>query len=122
MGSPGRIGVGAIGDSRNGRQRKQNSNRGDADRHRETPGILSKPPAANHEPDAAVQRINSWIRQGRSRVSFLKRLLGKDEPPKPRVRVCVECGMPVAEHKDWCSILRGQAEMQRRAQESRSTT
>jgi len=51
-------------------------------------------------------------------VSFLKRLLGRDEPPKPRVRVCVECGMPVAEHKDWCSILRGQAEMQRRAEQS----
>ena len=67
-----------------------------------------------------------WIRQGgfarEAGVSFLKRLLGRDEPPKPRVRVCVECGMPVAEHKDWCSILRGQAEMQRRAQESRPTT
>ncbi|HMD37256.1 MAG TPA: hypothetical protein VKH42_19910 [Vicinamibacterales bacterium] len=47
-------------------------------------------------------------------MSLLKRLLGKSEPPKPRVRVCVECGMPVAEHKDWCSILRGQQEMDRR--------
>ena len=43
-------------------------------------------------------------------MSFLQRLLGKKEP-KPRVRVCVECGMPVAEHKEWCSILRGQNEM-----------
>jgi hypothetical protein len=43
-------------------------------------------------------------------MSLLKRLLGKSEPTK-RVRVCVECGMPVAEHKDWCSILRGQIEM-----------
>jgi hypothetical protein len=43
---------------------------------------------------------------------LLKRLFGKGtEPPKQRVRVCVECGMPVAEHKDWCSILRGQIEM-----------
>lgn len=48
-------------------------------------------------------------------MSFLKRLMGKSEPPKPRVRVCVECGMPVAEHKDWCSILRGQAEMKLRS-------
>ena len=48
-------------------------------------------------------------------MTFLKRLLGKSEPPKPRVRVCVECGMPVAEHKDWYSILRGQAEMKLRA-------
>jgi hypothetical protein len=46
-------------------------------------------------------------------MSFLKRLLGgQSEPPKPRVRVCVECGMPVAEHKAWCSILRGQQEIE----------
>ena len=44
-------------------------------------------------------------------MSFFKKILGKDEPPKPRVRVCVECGMPVAEHKEWCSIYRGQREM-----------
>ena len=48
-------------------------------------------------------------------MSLLKRLLGKSEPPKQRVRVCVECGMPIAEHKDWCSILRGQIEMQLKA-------
>jgi len=46
-------------------------------------------------------------------MSILKRLFGKTEPPKQRVRVCVECGMPVAEHKEWCSILRGQNEMKR---------
>jgi hypothetical protein len=44
-------------------------------------------------------------------MSLLKRLLGKSEPPKQRIRICVECGMPVADHKDWCSILRGQIEM-----------
>jgi hypothetical protein len=44
-------------------------------------------------------------------MTFLKKLLGKSEPPK-RVHICVECGMPVAEHKDWCSILRGQREME----------
>ena len=54
-------------------------------------------------------------------MSFLKRLIGKSEPPKPRVRICVECGMPIAEHKDWCSILRGQIEMdKRRAAQSAS--
>ena len=42
---------------------------------------------------------------------FLKRLFGKAEEPKARVRVCIECGMPVAEHKDWCSIFRTQQEM-----------
>ncbi len=41
---------------------------------------------------------------------FSKLFGGKAEPPK-RVRICVECGMPVAEHKDWCSIFRGQQEM-----------
>ena len=51
-------------------------------------------------------------------MSFLNRLLGKSEPPKQRVRICVECGMPVAEHKDWCSILRGQAEMKLRTAEN----
>jgi hypothetical protein len=51
-------------------------------------------------------------------MSLLKRLLGKNAAPKPRVRVCVECGMPVAEHKDWCSILRGQLEMERRAKQA----
>ena len=54
-------------------------------------------------------------------MSFLKRIFGKAQPPKQRVRVCVECGMPIAEHKEWCSILRGQNEMKRNAQE-RSTT
>lgn len=44
-------------------------------------------------------------------MTFLKKLLGKAEP-KTRVRVCVECGMPVAEHKEWCSIFRGQQELQ----------
>jgi hypothetical protein len=41
-------------------------------------------------------------------MSLFKRLFGgQDETTKPRTRICVECGMPVAEHKDWCSILRG---------------
>jgi hypothetical protein len=48
-------------------------------------------------------------------MSLLKRLMGKSEPPKQRIRVCVECGMPIADHKDWCSILRGQIEMNLKA-------
>ena len=48
-------------------------------------------------------------------MSFLKRLFSSNTPaPMQRVRICVECGMPVAEHKDWYSILRGQAELERR--------
>jgi hypothetical protein len=49
-------------------------------------------------------------------MSWLKRLFGKNEPPKPRTRICVECGMPIAEHKDWCAILRTQAEMKLRSE------
>ena len=48
-------------------------------------------------------------------MSLLKRLLGKSEPPKVRVRVCVECGMPLAEHKDWCAIRQMQLEREQRA-------
>ena len=53
-------------------------------------------------------------------MSFLNRLLGKSEPPKQRVQVCVECGMPVADHKQWCSILQGKIEMQQKAAEQKS--
>jgi hypothetical protein len=55
-------------------------------------------------------------------MSLLKRLLGKSEPPKQRIRICVECGMPIAEHKDWCSIFRGQIEMQLKAADSSAQT
>lgn len=44
-------------------------------------------------------------------MSLLKKLLGRSEPPKARVRICVECGMPVPEHKDWCAIFREQIAM-----------
>ena len=51
-------------------------------------------------------------------MSFLKRLFSSNTAePTQRVRVCVECGMPVADHKEWCSILRGQAELDRRKAE-----
>jgi hypothetical protein len=53
-------------------------------------------------------------------MSLWKKLLGKStEPPKPRIRVCVECGMPIADHKSWCSILRGQNEMNLKTSASR---
>ena len=47
-------------------------------------------------------------------MTILKKLFGS-KPPAQRVRVCVECGMPIAEHKDWCSILRTQKEYDRKA-------
>ena len=47
-------------------------------------------------------------------MTFLRKIFTKTPPPK-RVHVCVECGMPVAEHKSWCSIYRTQQEMDARA-------
>ena len=48
-------------------------------------------------------------------MGLIQKLFSKKAEPKQRVRVCVECGMPVAEHKEWCSILRGQQEMAAKA-------
>lgn len=49
-------------------------------------------------------------------MTLLKRLFGaKSNEPVQRTRVCVECGMPIADHKEWCSIYRGQKEMELRA-------
>ena len=53
-------------------------------------------------------------------MSFLNKLLGKSETPKQRVQVCVECGMPVADHKQWCSIFRGQNEMKQKSGEKQT--
>jgi hypothetical protein len=47
-------------------------------------------------------------------MTFLKKLFGMKTGPVKRVRICVECGMPVAEHKDWCSILRTMQAMEQR--------
>jgi hypothetical protein len=49
-------------------------------------------------------------------MSILKKLFSRNTQPRPRVRICVECGMPIAEHKEWCSILRTQREMDAKAQ------
>jgi hypothetical protein len=47
-------------------------------------------------------------------MTFLKKLLGRTDEPKARVRVCIECGMPVDQHKDWCAILKTRLEMERK--------
>jgi hypothetical protein len=40
-------------------------------------------------------------------MTFLRRLFRwRRNLPVRRIRICVECGMPVGEHKSWCSILR----------------
>jgi hypothetical protein len=47
-------------------------------------------------------------------MSLFDRILDGKVEPRKRVRICVECGMPVEEHKDWCAILRGQEELAQR--------
>ncbi|HEY7054908.1 MAG TPA: hypothetical protein VH458_00215 [Vicinamibacterales bacterium] len=44
-------------------------------------------------------------------MTIMQKLFSRKAQPTQRVRICVECGMPVAEHKEWCSILRTQQEM-----------
>jgi hypothetical protein len=39
-------------------------------------------------------------------MSLLSKLLGKGNQPVKRVRVCIECGMPLDNHKEWCAIHR----------------
>jgi hypothetical protein len=56
------------------------------------------------------------------KMSFLSKLFSRKTEPKQRIRVCIECGMPIADHKDWCSILRGQQEMARKAQAQPAAT
>jgi hypothetical protein len=50
-------------------------------------------------------------------MSIWKKLFSRKTEPRQRIRICVECGMPVAEHKDWCSILRTLRERDARAAE-----
>jgi hypothetical protein len=47
-------------------------------------------------------------------VTFLKKMLGLKSEPVTRIRICPECGMPVAEHKEWCSIHRIRREREQR--------
>ncbi len=40
-------------------------------------------------------------------MALLRKLIWwKNNKPVNRIRICVECGMPIAEHKEWCSIFR----------------
>jgi hypothetical protein len=63
---------------------------------------------AQPSPDLPVHE-HADVSHGNPRedMSFLKFLFRwKRSRPAQRIRICVECGMPIAEHKEWCSILR----------------
>jgi hypothetical protein len=47
-------------------------------------------------------------------MSWFSRLLRRQAEPPKRVRICVECGMPLDAHKDWCSILRTRIAIEQR--------
>jgi len=66
-------------------------------------------PPTSYEPFAAGLRQRG--KQGWYSMVLLNKLFGRKESQTPRVRICVECGMPIAEHKSWCSIFRTQQEM-----------
>ena len=51
-------------------------------------------------------------------MTFLQKVFSRKPQPGQRVRICVECGMPIAEHKDWCSILRTQREYDQKAHQA----
>ena len=74
-----------------------------------------------------IQLVNNTDRcrqryAGGKMMSLLKKLLWwKNNQPRQRVRVCLQCGMPVGEHKDWCAVYRAQqANAQRPAAEAGS--
>ena len=48
-------------------------------------------------------------------MSLFDKLLGRKTEPRQRVRVCIECGMPVEDHKDWCAIFQVQKKLAERA-------
>jgi hypothetical protein len=55
-------------------------------------------------------------------MTFLKKMLGfSTTEPVSRVRICPECGMAVADHKDWCSIFRARQAMERRSETKQAT-
>ena len=48
-------------------------------------------------------------------MSLIRKMFGRSEEPKARVRVCIECGMPVDQHKPWCAIDQMRRESQKQA-------
>lgn len=55
-------------------------------------------------------------------MGLWQKLFSRKRQPGQRVRICVECGMPIGEHKDWCSILRTQREYEQKAAKASGQT
>jgi hypothetical protein len=65
------------------------------------------------QPNKKTRRTSQLPRSGNLEIemTFLKKLLGRNKPVE-RIRVCRQCGMPVAEHKEWCTIYKAEQAMQ----------
>jgi hypothetical protein len=78
-------------------------------------------PAAPKQPKQGALRRRAGL--GGETMTLWQKLFSRKAEPRQRIRVCIECGMPIAEHKDWCSILRTQRELeQKAAAEARKAT
>jgi hypothetical protein len=64
-----------------------------------------------HISDNLPASANVYSEEPEVLMSLLSKLFGSKPEPRKRIRVCVECGMPVEEHKDWCAIRRGAEEL-----------
>lgn len=46
-------------------------------------------------------------------MSFIRKLFGRKRyQPGQRIQVCLQCGMPVGEHKQWCPIVKAKQDQQ----------
>jgi hypothetical protein len=78
---------------------------------------MPEPVAAENLANHAIAALVLVANSGDGHMSLLNRILGRDsQAPKPRVRVCLECGMPLDQHKQWCAIWQTQREMEKKQQ------
>jgi hypothetical protein len=85
------------------------------DRQQTFAGIPSSQETSIHFPGRGPAKASGAF------MSLLQKLFNRKPQPGQRIRVCVECGMPIADHKEWCSILRTQREYDRKAAAAATT-
>ena len=75
-------------------------------------GWLPTRPIRLRETKSTSERINQWpsiYPIPEMDMSLMSKLFAwKSVEPASRIRICRQCGMPVGEHKEWCTILRAQ--------------
>jgi hypothetical protein len=73
-------------------------------------------------PQVAVFQRPALAVELRGTMGLLKDLFSRKAEPRQRVRICIECGMPVAEHKAWCSIWQIQQAQEKKAAAASAST